>query len=199
MQEHEPDREPRPLVQARTSPTSAAAKIIKKRDEDLYKEGPTSVQPPQNVDGVTPKQFTSLGNYIMQGMNESEAALLAGIPKLTIMVLRRKSDEYNDFVERKKLEFKQKHLKILASKSDPKISQWLLERLAPEEFSNKNKKDDVPTNVVAAIIRDIQKSDDNASALNFSYNEDINASHENSNTQRSSRHEATERIRSILS
>ena len=158
------------------------------------------VEPPSDIKGITPEQFTSLGNYIMQGMNESESALLAGIPKLTIMVMRRKSDQYNDYIERKKLEFKQKHLKVLSNKNDPKISQWLLERLAPDEFSNKSKKDEVPTNVVAAIIRDIQQSDDNASGLNFSYKEDLENVPTNSSSQRSQRKEdATDRIRSILS
>ena len=158
------------------------------------------VEPPTDVKGITPTQFTSLGNYIMQGMNESEAALLAGIPKLTIMIMRRKSDQYNDFVERKKLEFKQKHLKILSNKNDHKISQWLLERIAPDEFSNKTKRDETPTNVVAAIIKDIQESDDNASGLNFAYKDDLENVPTNRSSQRAQRKEdATDRIRSILS
>ena len=124
------------------------------------------------VDGLSEEKLRKLGNYILQGMNENEAATLAGIPRLEILQLRRTSDSYNNFIEKKKLEFKHKHLKVLSLKADSKISQWLLERLSPEEFSTSSKrKVDVPVNAMAAILKDIQDGGDNSS-LSFAY--DIN-------------------------
>ena len=150
-----------------------------------------------NIEGITPEQFKKLGAYLMQGMNEYEAAIVAGIDKVTIMVMKRTA-LYNDFVEKKKLEFKRKHLKIISQKADPKISQWLLERLSPEEFNNKGKKVETPTNVVAAIIKDIQ-NDNEASSLAFAYhNYEITNETDGSTTQGASRNEAEERIRSVL-
>ena len=149
-----------------------------------------------SLDGVTPDQFKRLGLYIMQGMNEHEAAILAGIDKVTIMMMKRSTALYNDFVEKKKLEFKRKHLKIISQKSDPKISQWLLERLSPEEFNSKGKKTETPTNVVAAIIKDIQ-NDSATSTLAFAYH-NHELTDDGSITQRTSRDEAEQRIRDVL-
>lgn len=155
----------------------------------------TEVEIPE-VDGITPEQFTKMGNFLMQGMNENEAALLAGLDKLTIAVMKRNSANYNEFVERKKLEFKRKHLQILSTKKDPRISQWLLERLSPEDFSGKKKGNDVPENVVASIIRDIQQGNQNGSELAFAYKE--NVKDDGSQAQRASRDAAADRIRQVL-
>jgi hypothetical protein len=152
------------------------------------------IEVPQ-VEGITGPQFQSMGEYLMQGMNESEAALLAGIGKTTILVMRKNSKEYNEFVERKQLEFKRKHLAVLGTKNDPKISQWLLERLT-DDFSGKGKKDDVPQNVVASIIRDIQENNPDTSGLTIAYKDKVK--NDGSNSQRSSRQEATDRIKSVL-
>ena len=163
---------------------------------DSTKDFHSEVEIPQ-VDGITPTQFTKMGTYLMQGMNESESALLAGITKPTILYMRRTSEEYNTFVEKKKLEFKRKHLAVLATKQDPKISQWLLERLSPDDFSGKKKTDEVPTNVVAAIIKDIQYGNDAGNELAFAYKHKL--TNDGSKAQRASRDEATERIRQVLS
>jgi hypothetical protein len=150
-----------------------------------------------NVEGITPEQFIKLGKYLMQGMNESEAAVLAGIDRLALMVAKRSSHAYNNFVERKKLEFKSKHLEVLSGKPDAKVSQWLLERLSPEEFSNKQGKSDVPGNVVGAIIKEIQDGGSDASALKFAYKEIYDKG--SIESQGASGAEAEKRIRSILS
>ena len=155
----------------------------------------TQIEVPK-VEGITATQFTSMGNYLMQGMNETEAAILAGIDKVTILVMRRNSPQYNDYVEKKKLEFKRKHLQIISQKSDPKISQWLLERLT-DDFSTKGTKADTPPNVIAAIIKDIQEGGEgSASELSFAYKESVNGNSESQGAQRS---KAEDRIRSILS
>ena len=147
-----------------------------------------------SVEGLSEEKLKKLGNFILQGMNENESATLAGVSRLDILRLRRTSDSYNIFIEKKKLEFKHKHLKVLSVKSDPKISQWLLERLSPEEFSTNKKKVDVPVNAMAAIIKDIQEGGDDGSALAFAYDDhDINA-------QGAPRNEngAADRLRSVL-
>jgi hypothetical protein len=128
-------------------------------------------------------------------MNENEAATLAGIERLDILKLRRTSDTYNNYIERKKLEFKHKHLKVLSQKPDAKISQWLLERLSPDEFSTKQKRVEMPTNVMAAIIKDIQEGDGKKSSLAFAYEDN-----EHFTTQRApgDAEGARNRLRSVL-
>lgn len=151
----------------------------------------------EEVDGITPEQFIKMGNYLMQGMNESEAAVLAGIDRMKLMVAKRTSNVYNNFVERKKLEFKSKHLQVLSTKPDPKVSQWLLERLSPQEFSTKSGKSDVPSSAVENIIKAIQEGGAESSSLKFAYKEVYDQN--SSSTQGASGAEAEERIRSILS
>lgn len=160
-------------------------------------EPPKPVVAPKDVDGIPEESLIKMGNYLMQGMNETEAAILAGIDRLRLTIAKRTSDTYNNFVERKKLEFKAKHLNIIARKSDVKISQWLLERLAPDEFSSKGSKaPEVPTNAVAAIIKEIQQGGEETSSLAFAY-KDIHA--KGSQAQGASKREAEDRIRDVLS
>jgi hypothetical protein len=159
------------------------------------KSSDVHVEIPTNVDGITVAQLTKMGAFLMQGMNENEAALLAGIDKLRLTIARRNSVLYNDFVEKKKLEFKAKHLKVLSSRNNPRVSQWLLERLSPSEFSGKSRPPEVPTNVVGAIIKEIQEAGEDTSSLAFAY-KDIHDT--GSKSQRSSRSEATERIKRVL-
>lgn len=186
-------REERFLFQADREYTDVGTN--KQSDEQTYESVPSDFSPPTNVDGITVQQLTKMGSYLLQGMNETEAATLAGIDKLKLVIARRKSPLYNDFVERKKLEFKAKHLRILATKPDAKVSQWLLERLAPEEFSSRAKPE-VPTNVVSTIIKEIQNAGDSAASLAFAYKDiyDKNRGH----PQGASRLEAKDNIRSVL-
>lgn len=164
--------------------------------EDDDREHPAEeVFSPENVDGIPKEAFDKMGKYLMQGMNETEAATLAGIDKLKLAIARRSSNDYNEFVHKKKLEFKAKHLRVLSTKSDPKISQWLLERLSPDEFSTKAKPE-VPTNVVAAIIKEIQDGGSDASALKFAYSDIYDKG--SLGAQGASGSEAENRIRSVL-
>jgi hypothetical protein len=152
---------------------------------------------PSNVDGISPEQFKLMGSYLMQGMNESEAAVLAGIDRMKLMVARRSSQAYNNFVEKKKLEFKSKHLQVLSSKPDPKTSQWLLERLSPQEFSSKGSRSEVPQNAVESIIKAIQEGGAETSGLKFAYKDIYDQGR--SSTQGPSGDEAEQKIRAILS
>ena len=104
------------------------------------------------------KIMDKVGGYIIQGLSEHESALLSGITWQKLEELKSRSNALKDFLEKKKIEFKQKHLETISKKADPKTAQWLLEKLCPEQFATK-KVADTPTNVFAVLIKEIQNDD----------------------------------------
>jgi hypothetical protein len=112
---------------------------------------------------LNPKAQT-MGEYIKQGLSPMEAGILAGFAPEQLQELQKLSDTYRRFVERKLIEFKQSHLQVISNRSDPKMSQWLLERSFPQEFGTKvikNSDSDGSSTVIAAIFRTVQRQQDN--------------------------------------
>ena len=99
----------------------------------------------------------AIGRYILQGLSEKESALLCGLTEIDLENLKAKSPSLKDFLEKKKIEFKLNHLKIINEKSDTKTSQWLLEKICPEQFASK-KVVEQPQNIFAVLIKDIQNN-----------------------------------------
>lgn len=127
---------------------------------------------------LTSELLITIGQHLLEGLTEQEACILAGLSEAEAKYLQ-ENPVYKKFVDKKKVEFKQIHLNVLAKKKDYKTSQWLLERLLPEQFypsrSKDTGKDDV--NIVAAILTQIQ-SDKNAGPvqeLNYQVVEKTNA------------------------
>lgn len=106
----------------------------------------------------------AMGEYIKQGLTPMEAGILAGFAPEALLELQKTSDTYRRFVEKKLIEFKQSHLKVMADRTDPKTSQWLLERSFPNEFGprvTKNVDSEGSSTVIAAIFRTVQRQQDN--------------------------------------
>ena len=105
------------------------------------------------------QQIKKILGYILEGLSEQEAALLSGISWEELEALKKRSPSLVDILEKKKVEFKRSHLINISKKNDPKTSQWILEKLRPEEFGTK-KVAETPANIFAVLIKEIQKSDD---------------------------------------
>ena len=97
--------------------------------------------------------------YVLEGLSEQESCLMSGISWDDFETLKKRSPSLIDLISKKRIEFKRKHLLNIGKKDDPKTSQWLLEKLRPDEFGSK-KVAETPTNIFAVLIKDIQSSND---------------------------------------
>lgn len=104
------------------------------------------------------KKVEEIGNYILSGLTEEEAALLIGVSPMQLQMLKDKNPSLEQFLLKKKIKFKEKHLKIIGDKSDPKTSQWLLEKLHSDQFGSRGGRPENPTNVLAIFIKQIQEA-----------------------------------------
>lgn len=104
-------------------------------------------------------KLAEIANYVLEGLSEDEACVLSGFSPKVFKEIKQSNEGVSMYLEKKKIEFKRKHLKIIGEKKSDKNSMWMLEALRPEEFGAK-KKGNTTVNVIGAIIKDIQQSDD---------------------------------------
>lgn len=104
--------------------------------------------------------------YILDGMSEREACALAGFSYNELQDLKEGSQKLREVIEKKHIEFKHNHLKEIQKNKSEKNSQWLLEKLRPEEFGSKGRSQDAPTvNIINAIVKDIQNENTGIATL----------------------------------
>jgi len=112
----------------------------------------------------------NMGIYIGQGLSPTESGILAGFSAEQVHELQKSSDTYRRFVENQLIKFKQKHLKVINDKADPKTSQWLLEKTFPHEFAQPKARDnggEGSNTVIAAIFRTVQREGDQPIPTNY--------------------------------
>jgi len=117
-----------------------------------------------------------MGQYIIQGMADYDASILAGFSPDEIEALKKKNDPaFLRFIEQQRLKFKQKHLEVISNKSDAKTSQWMLEKMYPDEFGPKRpgKSGELVDSAAAisAIVREIQRSNNDNLIRDAEYEE----------------------------
>lgn len=107
---------------------------------------------------ITKEILKSIGEYILDGLSEREACILADVDPADLATLKERSDQVTKFLEKTMVEFKHSHLKQIQSKKSEKNSQWLLEKLLPEEFGAKAKGsgEGINVNIIKQIITSIQ-------------------------------------------
>lgn len=109
-----------------------------------------------------PEEFLKkMGEYLLEGLSEDEACILIGVDPAEFREKKEKNEEVRLFVEKQRIEFKRTHLKEITTKRSDKNSQWLLEKLRPEEFGNKKQTDGTTVNIIGAIVKAIQNGKDN--------------------------------------
>lgn len=105
---------------------------------------------------VTEESFKKIGGHILDGLTEEEACVVENVPLESLMMLMERDPVAANFIRKKKIEFKKKHLEIVNDKKDAKNSIWLLERLMPEQFGSKKAPEVDPTNVLALFVKQVQ-------------------------------------------
>lgn len=98
-----------------------------------------------------------IGEYVLVGLTEEEACVLSGISPEELQMAKDKNPTLDQFILKKKIEFKKNHLEVINAKRDPKSSFWILERLIPEQFASKRKSEVRHPDVLNILIQQIHE------------------------------------------
>lgn len=111
---------------------------------------------------ITKEQLVDVGKYILEGMTEDQACILADVSYKLLQDEKESNEIVLKYIEKKKTEFKYNHIKEIQKNKSEKNSQWLLEKLYPEEFGPKANKggNEAPVNIISLIIQQIQHAQD---------------------------------------
>jgi hypothetical protein len=110
---------------------------------------------------ITKEKLEDIGSYIIGGMSEKEACILSDISVVELTALKERNETVRDFLEKKKIKFKYNHLKEIQKNKSEKNSQWLLEKLRPDEFGPRSRQSDAPTiNIISQIMKEIQNDNE---------------------------------------
>lgn len=109
------------------------------------------------------EDLIKIGEYILDGLSEKDACTLVGIKYKDYLVFKEENEDVQFFIEKKKVTFKHNHLKEIQSRKSEKNSFWILEKLIPDEFGQKQKNQAPTINIINQILKDIQ--DDNTSIV----------------------------------
>jgi len=104
---------------------------------------------------INKDQLVEIGKYILQGLSQDEAAILINVNPADL----RESPSVKNFLEKQAIEFKLAHLKEIQAKKSSNSSQWLLEKLRPDEFGSKAKDTGTNINIISQIIHSIQNGE----------------------------------------
>lgn len=106
---------------------------------------------------ITDLMLRNIGEFIVQGLNEEEACLLANFDYDVFLEAKKRSVIVANYIRKQLIKLKQKHLKVIQENPSDKNSQWILEKVFPEEYGSSKKKD-AESNLgqLAAIIKAIQ-------------------------------------------
>jgi hypothetical protein len=101
--------------------------------------------------------LAKIGQYIIEGLTEEEACILSEASYDNLVALKENNEDIRNFVAQMRVKFKYQHLKEMQTKKSEKTSQWLLERLRPEDFYiGARSRTPQTINVIGTIINQIQ-------------------------------------------
>jgi hypothetical protein len=107
---------------------------------------------------ITLDKVKHIGQSILEGLTVEEACVLVDVPVFELEEFVDKNPALKNYMEKKRIEFKKKHLEIINDKRDPKNSLWLLERLLPEQFASRRTKQTEDANFLAVFVKEIQNN-----------------------------------------
>lgn len=111
---------------------------------------------------VNKDSLEQIGSYILNGMTEREACILAEVRHSDLQNAMEQSEIARNFIERKNTEFKLNHLQEIQKNKSEKNSMWLLEKLRSKEFGSKAGQGEGPTiNIINSIMKEIQNENTN--------------------------------------
>ena len=113
---------------------------------------------------IDKNSLSMIGRFILEGLSESEACIMADARLEDLISLKEKNEDIREFIDKSKVQFKYSHLQEMQTKKSDKTSQWLLERLRPEDFATGRSRMATTINVIQTIIQQIQ-NDDNSQLI----------------------------------
>jgi len=115
---------------------------------------------------ITEDLVKKIGRYILEGLSEDESCIISEVSPSEFREKKEKNEGLRNYIEEKKVTFKYNHLKEIQVKRSVATSQWILEKLRPEEFGVKARSNNNNTiNIIAQIIRSIQNDEQQHSGL----------------------------------
>lgn len=106
--------------------------------------------------------LNQIGAYILNGMTEKEACILAEVKYSDLQDSMEKSEIARNFIEKKNTEFKLNHLQEIQKNKSEKNSMWMLEKIRPKEFGPKSNQGEGTTiNIISSIMKEIQNENTN--------------------------------------
>jgi Ribonuclease G/E len=105
--------------------------------------------------------LAKIGKYILDGLTEEEACTLSDVKFEELNRIKENNEKVRDYITKCKINFKHFHILEMQKKKSEKTSQWLLERLRPEDFNiSQRSKNPTTVNVIGTIINQIQNDND---------------------------------------
>jgi len=101
-----------------------------------------------------------IGKYLLEGLSEDEACIMCDVDPSDFRKIKEGDIVIRKYIEKKVVDFKHIHLQTIQTKKSEKNSQWLLEKLRPEEFGTKVNKNPTTVNIISQIIKNIQNNEE---------------------------------------
>lgn len=108
---------------------------------------------------MTNEDLAKICEYVLTGLSEKEACILSDVDPSVFQMKKESNPKVNEIIEKAKIQFKLAHIKEIQNKKNGNNSQWLLEKLRPEEFGNKTKDTQFNVNIISQIINSIQNGE----------------------------------------
>lgn len=111
---------------------------------------------------ISKEKLNELGVFLLEGMSEPEACILANVSYAELQETKMNSDIARDFIEKKQTEFIRNHLVEIQKNKSEKNSMWMLEKLFPDRFGARVRSagnGDTTVNIIGTIIKQIQNED----------------------------------------
>ena len=102
-------------------------------------------------------KLIEIASYILQGLSEEEACILCDVPYEVLQERKEQSEDVRNFIKKQSINFKLNHLKEIQTKKNGNNSQWLLEKIIPEQFGSSKRDSGINTvNIISQIVNNIQ-------------------------------------------
>ena len=105
----------------------------------------------------TPEIVEEICGYIESGLNQKDAATLAGISTSTFHEWDNKHSEFSEALRISKIKNKAFHINKISTATSWQASTWYLERVYPEEFATKKEEVKQPITIQWEEIKNVKK------------------------------------------
>ena len=105
----------------------------------------------------TPEIIVEICGYIESGLNQKDAAILAGISTSTFHEWDNKHSEFSEALKVSKVKNKEFHLKKISSAKTWQASAWYLERIYKDEYQIKKEEVKQPITIQWEEIKTVKQ------------------------------------------